>query len=218
METTRQAALGGPAFFLLTMTGIFLVPAPDLGAAVGEERTWLRDVDLGRLDLATGVGVLGLGALLVFGLAVLAQVRSDPPGAASGTAATLLGVTVCLHLAAYGTVLAVGVRHADTPASTAALVNDVGMTLHWVAEAAYGGFLGAVGVLGLRTGGLPRWLSGVALLTAVAVLGALPFATHDWVHLPATAGGLWTVVTGLVLATRRPGRGRTGAVETVAAT
>lgn len=198
--SARLAFLAGPLYFVTTMTAIFLSPLPDLGAGTSEMRTWLTTTSGSREATAASVGVLSLVVLMVFAAALLQRVTSDGLAWLRTVAATAAGVAVTAHLIAFAVPAALALHtEGGLDIATASTLNDVGMVLHWGAESAYAVFLGSVGILGLARRTLPRWLAASAVVIAVAVLISLPFATHNWVHIPATAGGLWTVVAGIAL-------------------
>jgi hypothetical protein len=210
--SARRALLAGPLYFVTTMTAIFISPLPDLGAGSTEMRTWLSTTTESRQAIASTVGVLSLVALMVFAAALLQWATATAAGLQwlRGVAATAVGVAVAAHLIAFAVPSAL-VLHAQAglDITTASTLNDLGMVLHWGGEAAYAVFLGCVGIAGVSGRTLPRWLAWSAAVIAVSVLCSLPFATHGWVHIPATLGGLWTVVAGIILV-RPPTAGRSG--------
>ncbi len=203
--SARLALLAGPLYFVTTMTAIFISPLPDIGAGSGQMRTWLTNTSTSREAAAASVGVLSLLMLLIFAAALLQRVvTADGLQWLRGVAATAMGVAAAVHLTAFAVPSALVLHtRSSLDITTASTLNDLGMVLHWGAESAYAVFLGCVGILGLTGRTLPRWLATSAAVIAVGALCSLPFATHGWVHIPATLGGVWALVAGIALV-RRP--------------
>lgn len=199
-SSARLAFLAGPLYFVTTMTAIFISPLPDLGAGTNEMRTWLANTSGNREATAASLGVLSLVLLIVFAAALLQRATAEGLAWLRTLGATAIGVAVTTHLIAFAVPAAL-VLHTNPglDIGTASTLNDLGMVLHWGAESAYAVFLGSMGIIGLASRSLPRWLAASAIVIAAAALVSLPFATHNWVHIPATAGGLWTVVAGIAL-------------------
>lgn len=173
----RLGGLAGFAFIVLTLSTLFLAPAPpDPSGPASEMAGYVREHD-------TGVGlqaiVFGLAALTLVAFVGAAVDRVGGP-APSGSVAGTAWVGVTLLSGGWGLSYAIGAGlgvYGDRLADDSIVA---GMVMYGAA-ASVGGIgsvllLGAFAGMARRTASLPRWLVNLAAIGAVVHLGT--FATY----------------------------------------
>jgi hypothetical protein len=194
----RATAAAGIGYLILTSAGLVLAPMLDLGSSESAVRDYLRTLD--TASFAAG-GYLQLAAFIAL-LAFVVQL--SVPGTA--TVARLAGAGATFALACVGVAMAVvgGVALDRTTIApqTARVLMDTASLLTWISTIGLAVSLGAVGVVVLTSGELPRWMGWAALGTTVGFIVCLPLAESPVVHVPAALFDLWVLVAAVLLLVR----------------
>jgi hypothetical protein len=149
--------------------------------------------------------ILSLLALLVFAAALYAILRraEAEPGPLPVLALSGGLLTVGLKLASF--MPAFALHYHSTPIDPAVAralfeMNDFGFVLAWFGQAL---LLGSVGVAGIASRAIPRWLAIPAVLIAVALVADAVFATDPNAPvIPELLWLLWVLVASVRLTVR----------------
>jgi hypothetical protein len=189
----RLAPLAGVGFAALTLAGYFTIgTVPDSGAAISNVTSFYSAHHAG---VGTGGMLLTWAAifLAVFGTAVWARIRQAASNPMLATTA-LVGTAIAAAdqfsgASSYVTLGDIGAKHTILPGALQA----------WHIGGSGGGsaggeaiFLLAVGLAGVLTRAVPRWLAGPAL--AIGVLELTPIG-----FFASLAFLLWAALAGIVL-------------------
>jgi hypothetical protein len=170
---------------------------PGVGAGAHERVQWYLDHQ--AITAVSGFGAGYFAVLMVFFATGIRRVlRSGEAGESTYSSIALAGGILVAGSALLGALVDLGTleaaqKHQDGVVTTLAFLNDFGW-LPIIASLAV--FYLGVGLGGLRTAALPKWLSVAAVVLGLAcVLG--PTGIAAWFATP-----VWMAVTGVVLLRR----------------
>lgn len=209
----RIGAVAGIFYLVLVFVGIGLVGTPDLSASDAEVARFLRDVDVIPFVAGSYVVVLAMLCLVIFAARLRAQLRGRDAGGSWLPDAALAAATVAAVVHVIGTVApgAAIVRFEASDPQLGVPFVRLGTLANWTAEVATALLFGAAGLEILRRRVLPAWLGRSGCSIALALWATIPLAATGIPHIPATLGGVWILVTGIVMIRRpRPAMQATG--------
>lgn len=188
-------SLSGVFYFVAVLGGLTLAATPDLGAPQGDIVRSLSDADTTSFYAGSYVSFVGqlFFILLVSRLWGTLRSAEGDPGWVSGAA--LAGGTggALLHLTATVFPITQLLRvDQGIDASVAVSLNDLSLSLHWLAEGVLTLFFAAAGLIILGTGVLSRWLGWSALVIAAGLIVTLPMVKSlTPMSQPLLAGSGW---------------------------
>jgi hypothetical protein len=200
---SRTSGLTGVAFAVLFTAYGFLDNGPSQDLSNAGTVAWYARHGLSQWMISTAFGALAGVCMIVFALVLrhrLARagdrsVTAQLVTAAGGVAAALLLTGVAL----YGTI---PIQHLfnsaplPTPAVSRVMFGAAYATGFVIAPLAFGLMIGAVSLLGLRHGTLPRWLAIAGFPIAILQLASLLF-------VPVWLIVLWSLAVGVTLTLRK---------------
>jgi hypothetical protein len=215
VSPAQQRLIGalGVAYVALTIGPAFFVPPPPPGGAALVDIVNYYTSHRSALLVAGWTGLLAFPVGFGFFAGQLLTLRGEDATSRWLTWTALLSIGATLSVAAMQGILALAVPYVAGTATPSELklladVTQVGFSATFPLEIAY---FAAVGLLGLRSGAIPRWLAyGAFLVVAAAVLASFgiiartgPLAAGGQVTLVAlVAGLLWWLLVSLLLLVR----------------
>lgn len=207
-RTTRTGAGFGVGAVVLLMAGFALVASADAVHTHSAESIVGFYSDSGQARTYAGglISCTGLLLLLPFIASMADRVRDLP-----GSTAQLAGaayVVLCLPSQAAGAA-ALWLGAHDGDASSIVALNALRAFTYYTALLALAGFLVAVGIGGLSTGRLARWMSGSAVVIGGALAVGVAVAQTGLADLASLLALGWIVAVSVGLL-RRPDRVNVG--------
>jgi hypothetical protein len=207
----RIADASGLVFLLFVGVGYAAFVAPFSPPSLESPDQVMSFLNAHAVDWRFGVGLtlefVGLLALLVFATRLAGRIRAvdRPDGWAAAAVVSIAALSAAVKVASFGPGL-IGRQHYqryDTDTVTAMFdLNDAAYDLSWALD---GMFLLLLGSAALALGGMPRWLSGWALIAGVAIeIGIVMPALFDTLQLVFL---LWLVAAS-IWSLRHPTRSR----------
>lgn len=211
----RVAGALGLAHVLVVLAGFAITgPSKDtvLGAPMADTVRFYTEAPSSRLFTGGYVEMLGYLLFLPFLVCLYRYLRGGEPRTGIAAATGLLGGLAYLAavlaggFAAGGAAVYAGHSGASGDAVYAlSLLRSFG---YFVALAAWAVFFAGVGLSGLSGRTLPRWLTGTALVLAIALIAGVAGAADGWADLPGFLGLGWVLAASIFLL--GPGGGGTG--------
>ncbi len=176
----RYAPLTGIGFAVLTALGAVIIGEYSYVPPTDELKTFFEE-DNNRIYVGSYLSLLGMLALIWFAGSVRDHLEEGRPQARRLAMVAFAGGTVAAaqFMVGYVALIAGAVRADDDGGLTegaAATLYDLSTTLSGVgAPMAFAAFLGAVGLVTLRTNVFPAWLGWVSLALAVGLASPISF-------------------------------------------